>query len=86
MPGRPDGGLAGRSWACWLLGLIPLGYPGEGSSELSWVDWLLSLIPLGPLGWASWLEVPGLGPWYPQCPPFPTKEEDHPRSEKNKQA
>ena len=43
MPGHPDGGLAGRSWAGWLLGLVPLGL----------------------LGWASWLRVPGLGPWYP---------------------
>ena len=25
-----------------------------------------------------------MGPRYPQCPPFPTGEEDHPRSEKNK--
>ena len=26
IPGHLGGGLAGRSWAGWLLGLIPLGY------------------------------------------------------------
>ena len=35
MPGHPDGGLAGRSWAGWLLTLVSLGYPGGGSSGLS---------------------------------------------------
>ena len=30
----------------------------------------LGLFPLELLGWAGWLGVLGLGPRYPQCPPF----------------
>ena len=84
IPGRPGGGLVGRSWADWLIGPIPLGYPGGGSAERFWAGWLLGLTPLGLLGWACWPRVLGLGPRYPQCPPFPAGEEDHPRSKNNK--
>ena len=47
MPG--GGGLTERSWVGWLLGLVPLGYPGEGSTGRSWAGWLLGLVPFGAL-------------------------------------
>ena len=40
MPRHPDGGLAGRSWFGWLLGLVPLGL-------LGWAGWL-GVPGLGP--------------------------------------
>ena len=81
---HPGEGLVGRSWAGWLLGLVPLGYPGGRSTGRYWAVGLLGLVPLGLLDWVCWLGEPSLGSWYPQCPPFPAGEEDHPRSEKKR--
>ena len=63
-PGHPGGGLVGRFWVGWLLGLVLLGYPGGGSTGRYWVGGLLGLVPLGLLGWAGWLGEPSLGSWY----------------------
>ena len=45
IPGHPSRGLVGRSWAGWILVLVPLGYPGGGLAGHPWVGWLLGLIP-----------------------------------------
>ena len=76
----------GNTWVKRRPGYVMPGHPDRGLAGRSWVGWLLGVVPLRLLGWASWLGVPGLGPWYPQCPPFLAGEEDHPLSEKKEQA
>ena len=61
----------------------PLGVPGwrVGRAFVGRLDFGPN--PLGALGLGRLARgVMGLWPRYPQCPPFPAEEEDHPRSKK----